>query len=337
MTAYEQAQQFKAALARRDDAATKLITSEYQGIYGRLLRQLTSLNNQIAERRRMGLPVSQGWLFQQERYNRLLVSIDAEFRKLSGFTSAVTERRREIEAARGAKNGLVLIQNAADDIRVGASFTQLPVKAIEGIVANLRDDAPLGRLLNRFAPDAKRAASIVLRDGVALGWGPEKIAREMRPVLDVPRWRSVLIARTEAVRAYRQATLATYQENSDVVTGWYWVAAKSTRTCLNCISRDGSFYPVTKPLPGHPACRCVQIPGIKGVEPLPRQKASEWFAMQPAGVQQQMMGIAAHDLYKQGRIQLSDFEGERHSREWGDSTYQRSLKEILGVDVRKAA
>ncbi len=73
---YEQAQQFRASLIRRDAAAINYLTAEYKLVYARLLRSLDAVNNQISEAQRNGQKVSRSWLNQQERYQTFLRQLD---------------------------------------------------------------------------------------------------------------------------------------------------------------------------------------------------------------------------------------------------------------------
>jgi hypothetical protein len=63
--------------------------------------------------------------------------------------------------------------------------------------------------------------------------------------------------------------------------------------------------------------------------PVRAETAGQWFAKQPDSVKREMMSGIAFDLYKQGRISLADFKGEKRNRKWGPVTYERSVKEIL--------
>jgi hypothetical protein len=109
----------------------------------------------------------------------------------------------------------------------------------------------------------------------------------------------------------------------------YVAAGVVVHNCLNCLARDGEIYAVRKPFPSHPACRCSAIPIIEGRQPR-AESAAEWFRRLPDETKRTMMSGVAFDLYKQGKIKLADFKGEKKSRKWGAVTYQRSVKEILG-------
>jgi SPP1 gp7 family putative phage head morphogenesis protein len=177
-----------------------------------------------------------------------------------------------------------------------------------------------------------------LTAGVALGTNPRVVAVEVRRALGTSAVRALTISRTSILGAYRTASLETYRANSDIVTGWIWTAAKQSRTCLACIARDGSEWPLDTFMPAHVNCRCTLRPRVKswkelGFEGIPERPQPEtgaaWFARQPEDVQRVMMGPTAFDLFKQGRVKLDDFVGTKRNATWEASTYQRSLKEIL--------
>jgi hypothetical protein len=58
------------------------------------------------------------------------------------------------------------------------------------------------------------------------------------------------------------------------------------------------------------------------------QSGADWFDQQSPDVQQQILGKGAYDLYSKGDITLADMVTTTHSREWGSSIQQTSLKEL---------
>lgn len=323
---YEQALAFRAALLARDKAAMAQITQAYGIAYARLLRQLAAITNQIEEARRAGQEPSPAWLKRQERYNQLLRDIDVQFRAFGQTAFQRVQARVLLEGERAIRDAQSLIRTGTTQVSV--QFDRLAPAAVEAIVGQVQEGTALASLFDEIAPLARGKAEEALVNAVVQGWNPRKTAVEFRRALGIPLNRALLISRTETIRAYREATRATYEANSDVVTGWRWTASKSIRTCLNCLSRDGRIYPLEKPLPQHPNCRCTLVPVIIGI-PDDAQTGAEWFATLSPEQQRLMMGNRAHELYKDGSIVLKDFEGEKTSRKWGVSTYERSLREIL--------
>lgn len=315
---YEQAISFRRQLIERDSAAVEFLTDQYKVVYASALRSLAALNGQIVAAQASGQQVSKAWLNEQWRFQSLLRQMDAEFQRYGQQVAFLVRARQLFEIQQGSADAGVLLQG---------KFDRLPVAAIQNVVSNLRAGSPLAALLDSFGTVASRYASDAILKAVTTGKNPRAIAGRVRDALGVPLHRALLISRTEAVRAYRQGSLQSYQDNG--IKQWRWVAAKSPRTCLNCLARDGEIYEVEKPFPAHPACRCTMIPLIPSI-PTRAETAGEWFAKQPDSVKRQMMSGNAFDLFKQGKIKLADFKGERRSRKWGASTYERSVKEITG-------
>src|SRR5262249_45972837 len=104
---------------------------------------------------------------------------------------------------------------------------------------------------------------------------------------------------------------------------WYWRSARS-RSCAACIALDGTFHMVSEPFKGHVRCRCVAIPGVKGVQV---DKGVDWFEEQSAEVKRDIFGTdAGYKAYKTGELKLQDFVGLRRDPLWGDSYHQLSVK-----------
>ena len=319
---YEQAQKFRADLIKRDTAAIEFLTNQYKEVYARILRALVSLNNQIDETRRSGQTVTKAWLNQQWRYQSFLRQLDQEFRQYSGVVSQTVSARQAFEFVQGSRDASAMI---------GGQFNQLPVRALQNIVGNLRDTSPLGKLLNSFGADAGAHVAQVLRDAIALGHSPRKIAGQVRDALGVPLHRALLISRTESVRAYRQSSIQQYQAAG--IEQWRWTASKSARTCLACLALDGQIFSTEKPFPAHPACRCTMTPVIDDA-PHRRETGAQWFTRQPDSVKREMMGESSFAALKSGKVKLQDFVGRSDSRKWGRSYYELSLKRALAGEAR---
>jgi SPP1 gp7 family putative phage head morphogenesis protein len=111
----------------------------------------------------------------------------------------------------------------------------------------------------------------IVGEGVARGWGPTRLERQIREALRGARdpkrlnqrlgleQRAALIARSELATAYVKGSLQRARERGD---GYVRVlASNDERTCPTCASRNGRIYPVDRvPIPWHPRCRCITIP-----------------------------------------------------------------------------
>jgi SPP1 gp7 family putative phage head morphogenesis protein len=279
------------------------------------------LNAQIEQAQASGQVVSPSWVKQQWRYQSFLQQIQAEFDQYGRTLDATVNARQFFEARQGASDAGAMI---------GAQFNRLPVRALENLADGLRESSPLVQLLNTFGRDAAQDVSGVLLNALALGKNPRAIASEIKDALGVPLHRALTLSRTEANRAYRQATFNTYQDNG--IEGYYWVSSKSRRTCLACLALDGQFFPMDRPQPSHVNCRCTSIPAI--APPKARQTGEQWFNQQPDEVQRQMMSGVAFDAFKAGKISLRDFVGRADSRKWGQAYYELSYKRAANGDAK---
>jgi hypothetical protein len=71
--------------------------------------------------------------------------------------------------------------------------------------------------------------------------------------------------------------------------------------------------------------------GLNVDEPPGRETGAEWFGKLNEAEQKQFFSKSGWDAYKSGKVQLDDFIGIQHSKDWGDAYVERSLKDILGT------
>jgi SPP1 gp7 family putative phage head morphogenesis protein len=207
-------------------------------------------------------------------------------------------------------------------------------------IGSLEEGSPLRKLFKSFGIEAARAVSRTLIGGLTLGWNPRKIAPLVEHALQVPRYRALVISRTEMLRSYKGAALENYKKNSDVVDKWIWHAALSNkRTCITCIAMHGTEHELSEELNGHPVCRCARIPktkswedilGVKGIpDTRPKlQSGSEWFSKQDEDFQRRALG-AKYNAWQEGQFELSDVVKKTHDEQWGASVQEKSLKELV--------
>ncbi len=192
----------------------------------------------------------------------------------------------------------------------------------------LSDGLPLRDLLDDLPAGAAQRVEDGLVKSLALGWNPNRAAREMADGLDLGRYRALTIARTEVLRSLRGTALQTYRGNSDIISGWVGVAAHGSRTC---IVLDGKVYGLDEDPDFHVNDRCTLRPRLRHEEQPDRQTGEEWFRQRSEAVQRQMMGPLAFDAWKRGEIELADMVRIVHDDRWGDSAVVKGLSSILGT------
>jgi hypothetical protein len=139
----------------------------------------------------------------------------------------------------------------------------------------------------------------------------------------------MLIGRTEALRAYRESSQRFYQENSDVVHAWRWVAACNGRTCAVCWAMHGSVHTVDEQFVSHPGCRCTQVPVTDLSPGLATGPAR--FANLDTETQRRILGPKKFDAYQSGQISLKSLAGMKDNGRWGMTRHERNLADAIAA------
>lgn len=242
------------------------------------------------------------------RYSHAIHELVApvELRKIHGIHDV---RRAEAAGAAELKSNALFRPADANDVN----------NILYQKVGGASWDERLARYGNNSSPIGK-----IISDGISSGKSTNAIAKEIQPLVDGARYKSVRLARTEIHRVNVET-----QENSarkflgHSLAGWRWVATLDKRTCPICGARDGKTWGAgdARPkIPAHPNCRCTWVPitkpihGLRPTVTAPRERAakiypnapaprtgvgaptsaatdySKWFNAQNAGTQQDILG-----------------------------------------------
>lgn len=344
---FDVAEQFKRDLLRHVRQATSEMVHAYGVAWRRIKAQIDDLTLQIEAARQRGEELSAAWLFQHERLRVLQAQVEAELREFARFAEGhiIAGQAEAVEAAQAHAEQLILLGLGEPPPGVTLTLARLPREAVERLVGFLQDGSPLRDLLDRLGPEASRAVRDRLIAGLITGLNPREIARQIRGDFGGNLRRALVVARTEILRAYREATYRAFQANADVLDGWIWHASLSTRTCAACWAMHGTFHHLDERLDDHPNGRCAMVPVTKTWKELGFADISETraqvatgeslFARLPEEQQRMILGNAAFEAYKAGVLKLSDLVGRRSDPRWGTMRYRRSLLEALGEDEAK--
>ncbi len=339
---HQMAQGFIDALEAREDAAVEEMARSWLVVLKRVQIETDLLLAKLEAARQSGAPVSPAWLYQENRLANLVTLVRREAWRWA-LTAEDPVANLVADAVRDATYQARQLATEAASVHlagVTATFTTVTSEALEALVANLAPGGPLRALLLGYGTEAAQAAQAALIQGVTLGKGSDWIAQELRQALDIPRWRAETLARTEALRAYREASRATYAA-SNVVGSWEWYAALDRRCCPGCVGMHGTIHPNSETLDGHPRCRCAMVPrtlswaridpsltGIPDTQPS-LLSGADWLELQPEGVQRQMLGPLKFNAWKAGQITVADMVARTYSPTWGTMRRERSMVEIL--------
>jgi SPP1 gp7 family putative phage head morphogenesis protein len=337
------ARQFRAALLKRERTAAVEIVKAYSVAAKALEKEIAGLLEKIETARGAGVEVRESWLHEADRLNHLLNQVEVEISRASAITHNVIISTKSAALDAALSDSLKLMNASLNaPAGVSVSFATLPRNAVEFLVGALQDGSPLNTLLNEIAPEAATVMRNALINGLVSGHSTQQIARELRGAVGGSLTRSMTIARTETLRAYREASRANYEKNSDVVKGWLWMSALTVRTCASCWAMHGSLHKLDEVL-DHPNGRCVAVPvtktwaelGFPGIEdkPVQMEAGESAFAKMSEDDQRAILGKSAFNAYQNGAVKLGDFVGQKSDEKWGTMRYRRSLREILGADA----
>lgn len=258
----------------------------------------------------------------ERRIAALLTQLELELERIAAAAFGRVEAERQaatIAAARDFTNVL-----GAFDVQAG-----IDPEAIRRIGLSLLAEAPVQGLFAALPAAAAEAAREALFRGVALGDNPRKVARDLRNAAGMARTRAETIARTEVLRAYREAMRARMGATSEV-EGWVWLSARDRRTCPMCWAMHGTVHRKDEAMHTHPNCRCSQGPLPRGTD-IRITAGAQAFGQLPAEDQLFVLGPAKYRAYRAGAIDLEDLVGQGTSVKWGPTRFERSLRSVLGV------
>lgn len=325
---YDIAEQFKARLTSRERRAASVLVRAYGVSYLRLKQKLDALTKEIAELRAQGAEIPAGWLYERGRLSSLKAEMSAELRRFSDGAARVITDEQRAAARLGLSDArtLVVASLDAEGLSVRERFGNLNRAAVEASAGFASDGSPLAELLNEVGRRAGERARLALVSGVAEGASADVIARRFREAMGGGMSRALTVARTETLRSYREAAREVYRASSDVLSGWVWTASLSRRTCAMCLAMHGKVFSVEERLESHPNCRCVQVPLVEGAEA--PQPGEAWLAAEAEEIQRAVLGDAKFELFKSGRLRLSDLVGERRDRRWGLTRFEKPLHAV---------
>lgn len=336
---------YRDALRRHEASAEHALTTAHAHTRKTIQARLDTVYRQIAAKQREGEDIPLSWLYERDRLQSLRSLITHQVSAYS-VLAQMTIRHSQRDAVSLGQQAALSLLKATVPSGVTWSFGIPSPAALANLVGATQNGSPLADLFAGFGAEAARNVSTALITGITLGNNPRAIAAHVEQALDVPRWRALTISRTELLRSYRGANLATFRANSDVCEQWRWVAAKSSRTCIACVMMDGTLHDVDEEFESHVCCRCTPVPvtrswsgilGPLGIDTSGLDDAAtddypsgeDWFNAQDEDIQQTILGKAKFAAWKDGDFALSDTVGRSEDPDWGTSIRVKALKELV--------
>ena len=368
-------EEYQLRLLRHERKAASEMAKAYHSAWLRIRKKLDELEEERQRLLSAGEDIPMVWFYNNERYRSLLKQVSDELQKFASYAEDKTLEQQAQAVRQGLSDAEELALLALGEVPVGINIKwfSLNRRAVETMVGMNQPGSPLHMLFSAFGAEGLSLAKTALEDALILGQGPRDVARALRDALGVSLTRALTIARTEMLRAYRTANLASYRENRHIVKGWKWMATLDGRTCPSCFAMHGKEFGVDEKFSSHPNCRCTAAAvtpsweeignrygldlseldqrDVETMESLmakgyTEEQANQYlmrnltgeqaFGMLDEKTQQEILGKAKFLAWKDGAFEFADLSVMTHSPIWGDGRKVASLVELLGsVDAKK--
>ena len=354
---YHALAKFRRALLQRERAVSSEMVRVYGATWKRILADLNLLQADYVAWKLAHPEEPWPWIYD---YQRLLAFRGQVAQELTRYTQYVYDQIRQEQQdaiAAAQTHAEALTRRALGPAPAGIVITwnRMPTRAVEQIIGLTQQGSPLWALLSGLSSDGAQAAADALIQGLLLGFSPRDTAREIRRALGGALWRSLRIARTETLRAYREATRLSYRENGDILKGWIWHSAADERTCGSCWAMHGTKHTLDETLDDHPNGRCAQVPWTKTWQEIGEMYGIDLSEVPETSVvvesgatlfdrlsreqQISVLGPAKWAAWRDGLITFDDnpmtgIVGRKYDPVWGSMRAERSLKR-LGLNINE--
>lgn len=214
-------------------------------------------------------------------------------------------------------------KSLSDYLSLESSIFEKDLQAFEKLIGRTQNGTSLSRFFLKMKPDLRERAKRALLESFNQGDGARVIASKLNQVTDYGYSRSLHIARSETVNAYRSATRDFY-ESADIQK-YRWRAVLDVRTCVICWRLDGKVFMTDKKVSPHVSCRCVILPVLRSDKKFTNGPVK--FEKLEQGYQQQILGKKRFELFQNG-AKLKDFVGFSESAEYGRAYHIKTIDSL---------
>ena len=337
---YQINESYRNKLRYRENAALSEMSRSYGVLQADNLKRLEAVTTAIEKAQAAGEDITglSEYMLRLEALNVQMADQVALFAP-QATDIATNGQRRAIQLSLDIQEDLVrAVAGVPQSVSLTADlmWNRLPIEAITNVVGFAADGSPLGALFEAIGPFALDHVTI----GIAQGLNPLQVARRMSKTYEtLAPSRAATIARTEMIRANREAQRQTFESNLSIVKGWSRVSAGDVNVCPVCWALHGEPNAVANVVPSHPNCRCTVIPltptyaELAGLDPDAFDEApelptrDEQFAMLSEDQRRQVLGPSRYRMWETG-TSLSDFGRVVPNDLWGPQAVVVPLRDL---------
>lgn len=320
---------------REVKALTRKASSELVRAYGEIWKRMNAeIIRLTKEYQAAQVKDAVAFLAERGRLRVLQAQVEAELRKFADKANDDIRAAQEDVIREAQKRAEESVQALAKRAGVGLYWNKIDPRVLSQMVGVLQRGSPLDKLLRAYGDEAVENIGKKLLNGLAMGIGPREIARNIRVDMAMDLTRALRISRTEIIRAKRESSRLSYQENPKLIGGYIRMSSRSATTCAACWALDGKIYPLDTPLDDHPNGTCYEVAYMPELDKFydHDDTGANAFDKLPEDVKQNILGPVKYEGWKQGLFSLGDMVTHTHSAEWGDMATEASLKSLVGAD-----
>lgn len=271
--------------------------------------------------------------FQRNRLVRVLADIDAlareSFNTIGRKLAYDAQDLARVEA--GFSVELFNKATAHAEWIIPADATLIGAVMSSAMPVSIKSAITIDEALRQFSNKKTIQITRMISDGVTLGDTTPTIAKNVGMLIDTLNRRQLdSLARTITNHAASVTRNIVYDDNSDIVDGYQWIATLDSRTTLICGARDNKIYKINMgPMPpAHWGCRSTTIPKIKpeydigagqgakmrpavGAKGAGRVKGGTgydgWLRKQPKPFVDEALGVERSKLFRSGKLTIDKF------------------------------
>lgn len=228
-------------------------------------------------------------------------------------------------------------------LAVGREWASADPEVVQRLVQYV-DGAAWAEELSVYGDDVLRVVGNQAIFGMAQGWHPIRVAREMRKKTErLPASAANTLMRTLYLQTYRDGTTIHQNANVQLINRVVRIESLDSRICAACVYRHGEVVwdrerdggqPILR-IDEHHNGRGTTVTEVIGARPLAVRRGEEWFKTLRDDQQREIIqNDSAHRAYKAGAVQLQDFVKPYEDRVFGSMMRQASLTDMLGAGAK---